>query len=108
MEIESKPPASDAEVHVKKTQAKEKKEIASKQSSQASLAEDKVVLSPKAKQIGEAKRLLNAVPEIREEKVARIKKKIKNGTYRIDGKEVAAKMIKETFLNEVLLEKPDK
>ena len=67
--------------------------------------EDKVLLSPKAKQIGGVKRLLNAAPEIRQETVAQIRKKIRNGTHHIDGTKVAAKMVKEALLNEVLLGK---
>lgn len=107
MEIEGKPPVFDAEVHVKETQAEKKRAVSPKQSSKVSPTEDTVALSPQAKQIGEAKRRLNAVPEIREETVARIKKKIKEGTYRIDGTKVATKMLKETLLNEVLSDKKE-
>jgi len=64
--------------------------------------QDKVVLSPLAKAIQEAKTILESVPDVREDKIARIKEQISNGTYTIDEKKVAAKMIEESLLNELL------
>jgi negative regulator of flagellin synthesis FlgM len=61
---------------------------------------DKVVLSPQAKEIMRAKELLDATPEIRQEKVAALKAQIENGTYKIDSDEIATKMIRESLLNE--------
>ena len=63
---------------------------------------DKVVLSPKAKEIQEVKRLLDSIPEIREEKVALISEQIEKGTYEVDGKKIAQKMLRESLLNELL------
>ena len=62
---------------------------------------DKVLLSPKAKAIQEAKKILETVPDVREDKVARIKEQIKNGTYTIDAKKIAAKMVEESVLNDI-------
>jgi flagellar biosynthesis anti-sigma factor FlgM len=62
--------------------------------------EDKVVLSPKAREVREAKKVLSMLPDIREEEVARIKKEIKEGTYKIEGKKLAAKMIRESLLKD--------
>jgi negative regulator of flagellin synthesis FlgM len=61
---------------------------------------DKVELSPEAKMISQAIKAVEALPDVRENKVAEIRERIANGTYRIDGKEVAEKMIKESFLNQ--------
>jgi len=66
------------------------------------MEEDKVVLSQEAKKIQEAKKLLDSIPDIREEKVAKIKAQIENGTYQVEEKKLAAKMIKESLLNELL------
>ena len=63
---------------------------------------DKVALSPMAREIAEAKKAIDSMPDIREEKVAAIKKEIETGTYKIDGKKVAFNMIKESILNEWL------
>ena len=63
--------------------------------------EDKVVLSPEVKEFQRAKRLIGSIPDIRDEKVDMIKKELEAGTYRIDGKKIAHKMIKESLLNEL-------
>jgi len=64
--------------------------------------EDKVILSPKAQEIRDIIKVLDKVPDIREEKVAEIKSKIENGTYTIDGEKIAFKMIEESLINELL------
>ena len=45
---------------------------------------------------------MSSIPDIREEKVAQVKARIENGAYRIKEKDLAAKMIKESLLNELL------
>ncbi len=45
---------------------------------------------------------MDSIPDIREEKVAKIKAQIQNGTYQVEEKKLAAKMIKESLLNELL------
>ena len=64
--------------------------------------EDKVILSAKAQEIRDMTKVLDKVPDIREEKVAEIKSRIENGTYTIDGEKIAFKMIKESLINELL------
>ena len=66
------------------------------------MEEDKVILSQEAKKIQEAKKLMDSIPDIREEKVAKIKAQIENGTYQVEEKKLAAKIIKESLLNELL------
>lgn len=61
---------------------------------------DRIELSEKAKEIQEAKKLLDAVPDIREEKVSRIKALIENKTYEIDSKKIAIAMLKESIVND--------
>ena len=67
------------------------------------MEEGKVILSQEEKKIQEAKKLMDSIPDIREEKVAKIKAQIENGTYQVEEKKLAAKMIKESLLNELLL-----
>ena len=62
----------------------------------------KVILSQEGKKIQEAKKLMDSIPDIREEKVAKIKAQIENGTYQVEEKKLAAKMIQESLLNELL------
>ena len=73
-----------------------------KEGSSQTVKEDKVVLSPKAKEVQEATKLIKELPDIREEKVAKLKEEIEQGTYRIDGKKIAFKMLKESILDELL------
>jgi len=73
-----------------------------KQGSSQAVKEDKVVLSPKAKEVQEATKLIKELPDIREGKVAKLKEQVDQGTYRIDGKKIAFKMLKESILDELL------
>jgi len=61
--------------------------------------EDRVSLSPQARELLKAQRALAAIPDVREDKVEEIKAQIADGTYRIDSDQIAAKMIRE-FLSD--------
>lgn len=104
MEITGKNSSISLEAYIKNVRDKKKIENPTKQASKANglLKEDEVVLSEKAREIKEAKKLLDSVPEIREEKVAQLRKQIENGTYEVKGKEIAVKMVKESLLDELL------
>ncbi len=97
MEITAKNPIMLLEAYIKNLSDKGKTGPSSKQGPDEILSEDKVVLSPKAREIQEAKKLLNSLPDIREEKVAHLKKQIENGTYQIKGEKIAVKMLKESL-----------
>ena len=56
---------------------------------------DKVSLSPEAKLRTEAYKTAASSEDIRPEKVAEIKAKIANGTYEINSRKIAEKLIKE-------------
>jgi len=73
-----------------------------KQGSPQTVKEDKVVLSPKAKEVQEATKMIKELPDIREDKVAKLKEQVDQGTYRVDGKKIAFKMLKESILDELL------
>jgi negative regulator of flagellin synthesis FlgM len=62
---------------------------------------DTVVLSDTAKRIQEAKKQLDAIPDIREDKVALLKEQVENGTYEIDAEKIADKMLKDSLLNDL-------
>ena len=83
---------------------KDNKEIEDlkKQGSPQTVKEDKVVLSPKAKEVQEATKLIKELPDIREDKVAKLKEQVDQGTYKVDGKKIAFKMLKESILDELL------
>jgi negative regulator of flagellin synthesis FlgM len=102
MKITGNNPFVNLEVHLKNIRDGQKVDASAKQAPKQVLKEDTVVLSPEAKKIQEVRKLLNTVPDIRGEKVARIKAQIGDGTYHVDGEKLAEKIIKESLLNEVL------
>jgi negative regulator of flagellin synthesis FlgM len=62
---------------------------------------DTVVLSDAAKRIQEAKKQLDAIPDVRQDKVAQLREQIENGTYEIDAEKIAGKMLKDSLLNDL-------
>jgi negative regulator of flagellin synthesis FlgM len=58
---------------------------------------DRVSLSPQARELMEAQRLLADMPDVREDKVREIKQRIDEGRYRIESETIAAQMIREAF-----------
>lgn len=54
---------------------------------------DKIALSTKGKDYQMAMEAIKNVPDIRQDKVDEIKKKVNSGTYNIDAEEIAEKMI---------------
>jgi flagellar biosynthesis anti-sigma factor FlgM len=61
---------------------------------------DKVVLSPKAREIQEARKLLEEVPDVNEPKVSELHLKVETGVYEIDGSRIAERMLREMALNQ--------
>ena len=64
--------------------------------------EEKVTLSQKAKDIEAIQEILRNTPDVREDKVALIKKRIESGEYSVKGKEVADQMLREFLLEDLL------
>lgn len=62
---------------------------------------DSVKLSPEAKVMQEAIAVIETLPDVREEKVAQIRERIEDGSYQIDGKKIAEKMINESLVNDL-------
>ena len=58
---------------------------------------DALILSSTAKDVQIAKMALKKVPDVRMDKINPIKQRIESGTYNIDAKEIANKMIKNGF-----------
>ncbi|MDJ0721134.1 MAG: flagellar biosynthesis anti-sigma factor FlgM [Desulfobacterales bacterium] len=60
---------------------------------------DKVVLSPKARELQDARVELAGLPDIDTQRVAQIQHQIEKGTYRIDGGQIAERMLAEMRLH---------
>lgn len=61
---------------------------------------DVVALSPTARELQKAGKVLQDLPEVRLEKVNRIREQIESGTYRIDRARIADRMLRESLLND--------
>lgn len=62
---------------------------------------DRVELSQTAREVQQIKTLTGADTEIRQDKVAAIKKQIEDGTYKVDSEKIAYKMIKDAILHKL-------
>lgn len=62
---------------------------------------DTVDISDTAKRVNAAREELDRIPDVREEKVAQLKKQIENGSYKVDPEKIAEKMLKDGFLNDI-------
>jgi len=101
MEITEKKALASLDNYIKNIDAQRKLNQSSRQVAPVTDKEgDKVELSADAKQIQTAGRLIKAMPEIREEKVAHIRNQLKTGTYQIDSGKIAAAMLKEALSDE--------
>jgi negative regulator of flagellin synthesis FlgM len=63
---------------------------------------DTVIISDAAKRVQEARRQLDDIPDVREDKVSQLRSQIQNGTYEINADKIAGKMIKEGLFNDAL------
>ena len=89
------------EAYVNQVQEKDKADAAAEQTEQQQNKADTVALSNAAKNIQEAQKQLEAIPDVREDKVAELKEQIENGTYEIDAEKIADKMLKDALLNDL-------
>ena len=81
-----------------KSDAKTSKKESEKSSSASSSTEASTVsVSSKARDIQRANEIAKSSPEIRSEKVDRIAKQIRSGTYHVDSKDIAEKMLKDVL-----------
>ncbi len=102
MEINGKSPSIVLDSYLKNVKDKKKIAPSSGQGSNEVIKGDRVDLSQRVREIQEAKGLLDSLPDTRQEKVAEIKKRIENGTYKIEGQKIAFSMVKEALLYELL------
>lgn len=59
---------------------------------------DKVEVSSKAKDAAKAKAMAQSAPDVREEKVAKLREAVKNGSYNVDADRIADRMVDEHIL----------
>ena len=102
MKVTGNNPSVNLDTYLRNTKNGENLKGTKESDGKVRINEDSITLSSRAKEIQEAKRLFESVPDIREEKIAEIKKRIDQGEYKIDEKKIAEKMIRESLLNELM------
>ena len=68
---------------------------------------DSVRLTTKSSDFAAAVKDAKGLPEIREDRVMRLKRQLEEGTYHIEGSRIAANMLNETIENNSVLEHID-
>jgi flagellar biosynthesis anti-sigma factor FlgM len=66
---------------------------------------DTVQLSERAREIQQAAQALKSMPDVRETKVEQTRLEVDKGTYKVVGAQVATDMLRETFENNLILQK---
>jgi negative regulator of flagellin synthesis FlgM len=89
------------EAYVKQVQDKDKVDATSEQPEKQQTKADTVVLSDTAKKVQDAQKQLEAIPDVREDKVAQLKEQIENKTYDMDEEKIARNMISDALLNDL-------
>ncbi len=65
----------------------------------SSIPEEKVDISNQAKEYGQIKGIVDGSPEIREEKIQELQRRIDNGSYRVPAEDILKKMVGENLLD---------
>ena len=99
MEIE-KNQGVQIDAYVNQVQDKNKVDPSENKSDKAAAKTDTVVISDAAKRIQEVRSQLDEVPDVNEEKVARLRNEIESGTYEINADKIAGKMLREGLIND--------
>jgi flagellar biosynthesis anti-sigma factor FlgM len=68
---------------------------------------DSVSLTRKGSEFAAAVRDAQGLPDIREDRIMRLKRQLEEGSYRIEGSRIAANMLDETIENNSVLEHID-
>jgi negative regulator of flagellin synthesis FlgM len=68
-----------------------------KSSAVGSGSSEQIALSSKAREIQKASELAKSAPDIRVDKVERIKQAIADGSFRVDSKDLAGKMLRDVL-----------
>jgi len=87
------------EAYIKNAQNSEGLKPSPKKGQEKSVQTESVKLSTAARELQKAREVLEATPEIREDKVGRFKREIEARTYDVRGDMVAEKMLRESLID---------
>lgn len=101
MEITRKPPSSTVPGYIQNVRDSKADKNRPDDARAAKTGGDKVQLSNGAREVQEAMRVMNELPDIRTEKVAKLKADVEKGLYRPDDRKIAFHLLKQSFLDEI-------
>ena len=100
MKITENSPFINLDAYTRNIEEKKKLDLIDKHEAKGVLGRDRVLLSEIGKRVQEAKKAIDAVPDIREQKITHIKMQIEDGNYKIKAERIAARILRESFINE--------
>jgi negative regulator of flagellin synthesis FlgM len=106
MKVNSNNPSIELNAYVKQVRQQQKTADAAQPGGQpAQESGDKVNLSSQAREVQKASEMLKSMPDVRTDKVEKVKMEVEKGTYKVVGAQVATDMLKESFENNLILQK---
>ena len=99
MKISSERSLIDLEAYIKNAQSSDEIKSSRGQEQGKAIQTERVKLSPKARDLQKIREVMEATPEIREEKVGQFKREIEAGTYSVKGDKVAERMVRESLID---------
>jgi negative regulator of flagellin synthesis FlgM len=99
MKISSERSLINLEAYIKSAQESEGLKSSRRQEQREVTQTESVNLSHKAKDLQKAREVMEATPEIRENKVGQLKREIEAGTYSVKRDEIATKMVRESLID---------
>jgi negative regulator of flagellin synthesis FlgM len=105
VEITGKNSTGNILTHVHNESEKKRINLPTRQGSPGKAIEDKVELSPRAREILETTKQIHYTTDIDIEKVSKLKQQIDTGSYQIDGQKIAYQMLRESVLNQMVFGK---
>jgi len=106
MKVNSQNPSIELNAYVKQVRQQQKAADAAQSAGQPTQEKgDKVNLSSQAREVQQASETLKSMPDVRTEKVEKVKMEVDKGTYKVVGAQVATDMLKESFENNMILQK---
>lgn len=107
MKVNSNNPSIELNAYVKQVRQQQQRTSDGTQASNQPVQQsgDKVNLSSRAREVQQASETLKSMPDVRTDKVEKVKMEVDKGTYKVVGAQVATDMLKETFENNLILQK---
>ncbi|MBN1571493.1 MAG: flagellar biosynthesis anti-sigma factor FlgM [Acidobacteria bacterium] len=101
MEINGKNPLIVLNQNVQRLESPQATEKSVKGGGEAHPDSDRLELSARGQEISHLNDLIQSTPDVREEKVAQVRRELESGTYNVKAEKIAEKIIGGNLLDEV-------